>query len=122
MPLYALVIRNRDPDWSLKASSERERIYLDYHAWLQEARDAGTLLTSHALRGTGGRSLREVDDRLVDGPYAETKETVGGFFILDLPDLEAAVTYARKCPALAMGDGVDVREVSDEPTKVAPAD
>ena len=114
MPHYALVIRNRDPDWSGKSAPEKDGIYLDYHQWLAEARDDNRLVTCHALRG-GGRSLREVDERIVDGPFAETKEVVGGFFIIDFPDMAAAVAYARRCPALAMGDGVDVREVTQEP-------
>lgn len=71
--------------------------------WLQPTETATTLTRA------GGT------ERIQDGPFAETKETLGGYFVIDVPDLDAALAWARKCPAAeygkievrasAMGDG-----------------
>ncbi|SIS67211.1 Uncharacterized conserved protein [Roseivivax lentus] len=71
--------------------------------WLQPVATATTL------------STRDGKTRIEDGPFAETVETLGGYFVVDLPDLDAAIAWAEKCPAAqygkveiratAMGDG-----------------
>ena len=119
MPQYAIVIRNADADWSGYEPARVESIYASYYEWIQRLERDAQLVTCHAL-GNKGRSLREVDGNLMDGPFAETKEVVGGFFIIESDDLDTAMRLARECPALAMGDGVDVRELSPNPARYAP--
>jgi hypothetical protein len=62
--------------------------------------------TATTLRVRGGSR------QVLDGPYADTKEQLGGFFLIDLPDLDAALDWAAKCPAAARG-AVEVRPVMD---------
>ncbi len=60
-------------------------------------------------------TTRDGTTRIEDGPFAETAETLGGYFVVDVPDLDAAIAWAEKCPAAqygkveiratAMGDG-----------------
>jgi len=64
--------------------------------WLQPT-DTATTLTQ--LGGT---------EMVQDGPFAETKETLGGYFVIDVPDLDAAMEWARKCPAAKTGK-VEIR-------------
>ena len=64
--------------------------------WLQPVHTATTL----SLRG-GGRQVQ-------DGPYADTKETLGGYFVVDVADLDAAMVWAEKCPAAKSGK-VEIR-------------
>lgn len=59
--------------------------------WLQPV-DTATTLTMK----DGGRQVQ-------DGPFAETKETLGGYFVIDVPDLDAAMAWAEKCPAAKTG-------------------
>jgi hypothetical protein len=59
--------------------------------WLQPAETATTI------------SLREGETRVQDGPFAETRETLGGFFAIEVPDLDAALAWAEKCPAARTG-------------------
>lgn len=54
--------------------------------------------------------LRGGSRQVVDGPYAETKEQLGGFFLIEAPDLDAALEWAAKCPSAARG-AVEVRPV-----------
>ena len=56
------------------------------------------------MRAAGGKP------QVLDGPYAETKEQLGGYFIVDVPDLDAAISWAARCPAASHGV-VEVRPV-----------
>ncbi len=64
--------------------------------WLQPVHTATTV------------SMIDGEERIQDGPFAETKETLGGFFVLNVPDLDAAIAWAKKCPAARHGK-VEVR-------------
>ena len=64
--------------------------------WLQPVDTATTL----SLKG-GGKTVQ-------DGPFAVTKETLGGYFVIDVPDLDAAIAWAEKCPAAKTGK-VEIR-------------
>lgn len=60
-----------------------------------------------------GRVVSMQQGRIVDGPYAETKEAIGGYFFLRVADLEEATAIARNCPGLPLGVEVEVRPVAD---------
>lgn len=62
-------------------------------------------LAGHVVSMTGGR--------VVDGPYAETKEAVGGYFLLKVANLDEAVAIAKQCPSLPLGLTVEVRPLAD---------
>jgi len=64
--------------------------------WLQPVHTATTV------------SLKNGTKTVHDGPFADTKETLGGYFVVDLPDLDAAMTWAQKCPAATSGK-VEIR-------------
>jgi len=50
---------------------------------------------------------------VTDGPYAETREVLGGFYVIDVPDLDAALDWAAKCPGSRGGGSIDVRPVAE---------
>ena len=82
-------------------------------AYAQAMEKAGIYVDGHRLRGvTTATSVRVVDGRthVVDGPYAEAKEQLGGYHIIDVPDLDAALAWAARCPSAARGT-VEVRPV-----------
>ena len=82
-------------------------------AYVEAMRKAGIYVTGDRLRGvTTATTLRVTDDRthVIDGPYAETKEQLGGFHIIDVPDLDAALAWAARCPSASRG-AVEVRPV-----------
>ena len=85
----------------------------DCAAYAQAMIKAGIYVCGDRLRGAGTAttvSVREGRTQVVDGPYAEAKEQLGGFHIIDVPDLDSALTWAARCPSAARGR-VEVRPV-----------
>jgi hypothetical protein len=81
----------------------------DRHA--EELRQSGTLVAAFALQRTAtATSLR--GDMVTDGPFIETKEAVAGFYVIEAPDLGAALDIARRNPLLRHGGGLEVRPVA----------
>jgi hypothetical protein len=95
-----MLLLRSDESW--EALNDEERDYPAIMRWVGELAQRGVLQggeelqpasTATTVSWEGERSL------LTDGPYMEAKETIGGFFILDLPDLDAAIAIARTWPA-----------------------
>jgi hypothetical protein len=77
-----------------------------FHAYAEALADAGVLVSAEVLQpssNTTTLTLRDGGLRVQDGPYADTKEQLGGTFVLDVPDLDAALAWAEKCPAAQWG-------------------
>ncbi|MEW5757327.1 MAG: YciI family protein [Pseudomonadota bacterium] len=92
---------------------EAGRMHADYLAYVEAMRQAGVLLANHGLQPTSrAATVRVSDDEpiIVDGPFAETKEQLGGYFLIDVPDREAALSWAARCPGARRGS-VEVRPV-----------
>ncbi len=123
MTRYAIVIRHRAADWETKPPAEQRRILDRYFAWLDELTARGAAVDSQPLRD-GGRIMQVVDGEIVDGPFTETKEVVGGFVLIEAKGWDEARALARSCPALAVGDWIELREVSvfNDPRDSAPGD
>ncbi len=84
-----------------------------YAAYTQALTDAGIRIASDRLRPTAMSTTVKVKDgqtKVLDGPYAETKEQLGGFYMIDVPDLDAAISWAARCPGAAHGT-VEVRPI-----------
>ena len=84
-----------------------------HQAWRQKLTDQGQYLGSHKLENEPGKVLRSTNGKLLitDGPYSETKEWLGGYYLIEAPNYEAAVEAARDCPHLEYGGTIEVREV-----------
>ena len=94
-----------------------QQMYKDVEAVNQEMRDAGAWVFGGGLEEPSiATVVREEDGRIVttDGPFAEAKEHIGGFWILNLPDLDAALSWAEKATRACQGP-VEVRPFQDEP-------
>ena len=84
-----------------------------YMAFTQGLHDANVWVASNRLCPTSAAtSVRVTDGRtqLLDGPFAETKEQLGGYYLIDVPDLDAALSWAARCPAARHGT-VEVRPI-----------
>jgi hypothetical protein len=83
-----------------------------YSAWAQKLRAEGKLLSAEKLKDNGGMLLNRKNGQvMVDGPFAETKETIGGYFILNAANMNEAIEISRECPALSEGGMVELREI-----------
>ena len=87
--------------------------------YAEEMRRSGVMIAAFALEPAAmTTSLR--GDIVTDGPFIETKEVVVGFYVLDVPDLDAALEIARRNPILQQGGGVEVRPVESGGIEVRP--
>jgi len=88
-----------------------------YIAWADALRQKGKIVGGEKLTASGGRQLRSSGGKLVvsDGPYAEAKDVLGGYFIVEARDLAEAEAIARDCPhmALAPSNWAEVRPIED---------
>ncbi len=84
-----------------------------YMAYGQALRDAKVLVASNRLRPTSSATTVRVADgktQVLDGPFAETKEQLGGYYLIDVPDLDAALSWAARCPGARYGT-IEVRPI-----------
>ena len=117
MPQYAaLIYELGDPDWSSLDTPEKQEVMSDYGAFGATAaavlRGGAALYpttTATTLQVKGGKGGEVVTS---DGPFAETKEVLTGFYLMECPDLDGAVEWASQIPAAWTGK-VEVRPVID---------
>ena len=108
---YTLLLHFPEPDeesLSPEMIAEGQRAFASYAATLHQA---GVLVAAEVLQPSNRTTtLRVVDGDLQvqDGPFADTKEQLAGTFVLDLPDLDAALECARQAPSIAWG-AVEIR-------------
>jgi hypothetical protein len=80
-----------------------------WFAWIEELQQKGIYTSGEALI-PGGKTVSK-DALVTDGPFAESKEIVGGFFVVKAGNLDEAAEIAKKCPDLPLNGTVEVREV-----------
>ena len=88
-----------------------------WFGFTEELQGAGAMLAGEALQGTEtATSVRVRNGSTVtsDGPFAETKEVLGGFYLVDVEDLDAAIAWAEKIPNIGYGT-VEIRPLMDIP-------
>ena len=109
---YILLIYGVEADWTSLSQEEMERVYRGHMAYLQEMQEAGIYLGGHELKPTGTAATVRFElgkTHTVDGPFAETKEQLGGFYLIDVPDMESALAWAAKMPGCYNDSCVEVR-------------
>jgi hypothetical protein len=102
---YLLLINTRSPD-STEEKPAGGPSAEQFMAFDKAISDAGVKLDGRALDITNGTTVhvRVNGERVVtDGPYAETREIVGGYYLIDVPDLDAAIDWAARCPGARYG-------------------
>jgi hypothetical protein len=104
-------------DENAPSTEPMDEIMAQHHAVTAKARSRNAYIYSEAIGGGANATTVRVRDGqvlLTDGPYAETKEVMGGFYVLDCRDLDEALEYARMIPDAKHG-GVEVRPVMGVP-------
>lgn len=106
---YTLLIYQTADDFAARSDPARHGAFwgafLPYVKALQEA---GVVVAGAGLEPPGAAATVRLGGgrQVQDGPYADTKEQLGGFFVLDLPDMDAALDWAARCP---VGAAIEVR-------------
>jgi len=113
MAEFMLLLHESPADFGDVSPEEIQRIIGEYTAWRDELERKAQLVQSHKLRDEGGRRLSLTDGavRVVDGPYSEAKEVVGGYFIIRAADYAEATEISKTCPHLKFGGRIELREI-----------
>jgi hypothetical protein len=114
---YMLLIYD-DPDvWASMSEEETNAIYGEYWAYSEELGKSGAMVAGDALQATATATTVRVRDGQAlntDGPFAETKEQLGGYYVVEAPDLDEALAWAAKIPSARFGS-IEVRPLADMP-------
>ena len=110
---YMLLFRGND--WHKGLSPEEmQRISDEWMAWFKRLMDQGKAVAGNPLEGTGKLVSGKNGRVISDGPFAESKEAIGGYFLLRVASLDEAVAIAQECPGLPYGAKIEVRPVAGE--------
>jgi hypothetical protein len=118
---YLLSIYGDESDYADVTPEHGAALMAAYNAFTDEVKNAGALVGGEGLQPTATATtvrVRDGEPLLTDGPFAETREQLGGYYLLDCADLDEAIRWAAKIPGAATGS-VEVRPVMDYETEGA---
>ena len=112
---YMLLLCRDEPVWDQLSVAERQQIYAETLALSEELTARGQYLAGHPLYPSSSATsvrVREGKRLVTDGPFAETREQLGGYMMVDVKDLDEAIGIAGRIP-LARTSTVEIRPVRD---------
>jgi hypothetical protein len=110
---YLLLINDEEKVWAEMPEEERNAVYGEYMQYTQELRTRGLLVDANQLQPTSTAttvSVRDGETIVTDGPFAETKEVLGGYYLIDVETLDEALEWAARIPSARYGH-IEVRPV-----------
>src|SRR5713226_538824 len=110
---YMLIFRGTD--WHKGLSAEQmQQVAGQWMAWFNRLTEQGKAIAGNPLEREGKIVSGKNGRTVADGPFAESKEAIGGYFLLQVDDLDEAVEIAKACPVLEYGSTVEVRPIAEE--------
>lgn len=91
---------------------EKQKEMQKYLNWLMDLKEKGVVKAGQPLGNTGKRIINS-NGVITDGPFTETKEAIGGYFIVSAVSLEEATEVAKTCPHVLMGGNIEVRPLHE---------
>ena len=110
---YMLMIYNDEAEMQALPAEKLQPRLAAYSAFTETITKAGIVVGSNRLRPSGMATTVRIKDgknHVLDGPYADSKEQLGGYYLIDVPDLDAALAWAARCPGATHGS-IEVRPV-----------
>jgi hypothetical protein len=116
MPDYMLLLRDNRTEFPKLSPDEFQRVIQKYIAWGDSLRRRGLLVGNNKLTDGAARVIRREGGglRVTDGPYAEAKEVLGGYYTIRADSYEQAIERCQDCPHLEFGS-IEIREVEVVP-------
>jgi len=112
---YILMTYVNESAWPKMTKAEQEQGAAAYMAYGEALKKVGALAGSNRLQPTSASTTVRIANgksQVLDGPYVDSKEQLGGYFLIDVPNLDAAISWAARCPAAGHGV-VEVRPIWD---------
>ena len=103
---YILVLYVNEAGWPKLTRAEQEQGIAAYVAYTEALNKAGVFRGSSRLQPSANATTVRIANgkpQVLDGPYADSKEQFGGYYVIDVPDLDAALSWAARCPAANHG-------------------
>ena len=97
-------------DYAQLSPEEMQANMYQWFNWVNDLKEKGIYVSGEALT-PGGKTVKGKDAVVTDGPFAETKEVVGGYFIIKAASIDEAAEVGKSSPDLPLGGSVEVREV-----------
>jgi hypothetical protein len=116
---YMALIYGDEDGWADLSDKEREALYDRYRAFSEDARRAGVMVGGSELAATRDATtvrVRDGETLVTDGPYAEVKEALGGYYLLECDTIEDALDWAGRIPGAEHGS-IEVRPVYTDPNE-----
>ena len=110
---YLLMLYSNEAHWTTMTPAQQEQGMAAYKAYTEALKKAGVLAGSNRLRPISTATTIRIEkgkSQVLDGPYIDSKEQLGGYFVIDVADLDAALEWAARAPCATSG-GVEVRPV-----------
>jgi len=115
MAQFLLLLHDAPSDFEGMSAEDLESVIGEYVAWRENLESRNLLLGANKLADEGGKDLSLIDGKLrvVDGPYSEAKEVMGGYFLIEAVDYDEAVEFSAGCPHLKYGRRIELRQIDD---------
>jgi hypothetical protein len=111
---YLLIFRDVSQDtYKAMSAAQRQQLMQQWNEWYDGLAATGKVQHGHPLEPQGRVVSGPRGGRVVDGPFAEATEAIGGYFLLTVADLNEATEIAQRCPSLQYGMIVEVRPIAD---------
>ena len=119
---YMFLVYSREKDFAETSAQDREQVRAGHWAVMDESQRRGVFVAGEPLQPTAtATTIRKEDGRplVLDGPFAETKEQLAGYYILDCKNLDEAIEWAKKIPTACKGEEgcVEIRPIADIPPR-----
>ncbi len=113
MNKYMLLLHDSTEGFEEASAEEIQAVIGEYVGWRNKIEADGKLVGGEKLADEGGKHIKMSDGeiRVTDGPFAEVKEALGGYFAINASDYNEAVEISKGCPHLKYGGWIEVREI-----------
>ena len=112
---YALLIYASEQDWASQSEEQAQAQFQDYMSFTKDIVDRGLMAGGEALQPTATATtvrVRDGETLTTDGPFAETKDQLGGFYLVDCKDLDEAIEVAARIPDVR-GGSIEIRPIME---------
>ena len=108
---FMFLLRGGAAEWNEYTPEQMQQEMQRYYDWGDQLRREGRYVSAEQLKDGGSTVTMSSDSAVIDGPYTETKDAVGGYYLITAANLAEANEVARGCPIILHGGLVEVREV-----------